>query len=209
MVVAARRLEAGHCTAVSYDSHAWWGSRERPMSDVTSLVPCAQPQAPRPSPVMPVSCPLKSSQTHTQPTVLHGPWGAWHGPAWSGQAIPADALLGVSCWVRPVDYTSQAAGILERMNEHLLYRVLHPLFPSACHLRWCSTRTLTHTHRLSSGQKAHYHRDSHLAKYLVTLSSAATLPKPRLTDGALGRPSVRCLGKLQLKRPAATQMHEH
>lgn len=144
MVVAARRLEAGHCTAVSYDSHAWWGSRERPMSDVTSLVPCAQPQAPRPSPVMPVSCPLKSSQTHTQPTVLHGPWGAWHGPAWSGQAIPADALLGVSCWVRPVDYTSQAAGILERMNEHLLCRVAS-IVPICLSLAMVQ-HTHTHTH---------------------------------------------------------------
>lgn len=103
MVVTVTRLEPGHCTAVSYDSHAWWGSCERPMSDVTSLVRCAQPQAPlaQPCHARVVSCrvPLK---THTQPTVLHGPWGAWHGPAWSGQAIPADALLGVSCWIRPV-----------------------------------------------------------------------------------------------------------
>lgn len=64
MVVTVTRLEPGHCTAVSYDSHAWWGSCERPMSDVTSLVRCAQPQAPWPSPVMPVSCPLESLSKH-------------------------------------------------------------------------------------------------------------------------------------------------
>lgn len=134
---------------------------------------------PAPSPGPPaqpchaVSCPLKSSQTHTQPTVLHGPWGAWHGPAWSGQAIPADALLGVSCWVRRVVYTSQPAGILERMNKPLLYRVLHPLFPSAC-LSLVMVQH-THTRRLSSGQKAHCHRDSHL----VTLSPCRLQPLSR------------------------------
>lgn len=207
MVVTVTRLEPGHCTAVSYDSHAWWGSCERPMSDVTSLVRCAQPQAPLAQPcharVVSSRVPLK---THTQPTVLHGPWGAWHGPAWSGQAIPADALLGVS-FLDSTCNTSQAAGILERMNKRRLRHMLHPLFPSDCQLRWLQ-HTHIHAHRLSSGQKAHCHRDGHL----VTLSpcqSAATLPRPRLTDGALGRPSVRCLGKLQLKRPAATQMHEH
>lgn len=59
MVVTETRLEPGHCTAASYDSHAWWGSWKRPMSDVTSLVPCAQPQGP-PGPAL--SCRVVSSQ---------------------------------------------------------------------------------------------------------------------------------------------------
>lgn len=206
MVVTVSRLEAGDCTAVSYDSHAWWGSRERPMSDVTSLIPCAQPQAPGPA----LSCSVVSSQvlsntypTHRATRAMGGV--AWSGVVWSGHTrgcSPGRFLLGSTgglyvpaCWD-------------SRTNEQIL---TVPCFASVvpiCLSLVMVQHTHTHTRRLSSGPKAHCHRDSHLVT-LSPLSSAATLPKPRLTDGALGRPSVRCLGMLQLKRPAATQMHEH
>lgn len=142
MVVTVKRLEPGHCTSASYDSHAWWGSRGGPMSDVTSLLPCAQRTGPPAQPCRAVSCPLRPSQTHTHyPThrATRAMGGvAWSGVVWSGHTrgcSPGRFLLNATC------NTSQAAGILESINDH---RLLHPLFPStACHLNGAA---VTHTH---------------------------------------------------------------
>lgn len=116
------------------------------MSDVTSLLPCAQRTGPRPSPVVPCRV-LSGPPKHihiTQPTVLHGPWGgvAWSGVVWSGHTrgcSPGRLLLDATC------STSQAAGILESINDR---RLLHPLFPSTC----LSFVMVQHTHTRTPAQ---------------------------------------------------------
>lgn len=166
MVVTVTRLEPGHCTAVSYDSHAWWGSCERPMSDVTSLVRCAQPQG-TPGPAL--SCPcrvLSSPSQNTYPThrATRAMGGvAWSGVVWSGHTrgcSPGRFLQDSTC------NTSQAAGILERMNKHRLWHMLHPLFPSDCQLRW-----LQHIHK-----HAHTYTGSAPGKRLTVIVTVVSLP---------------------------------